>query len=77
MTENNGRAYSAVSKTRYLEETGFTDGQLTGWIKRHLTKGVHFQTFGRTTVIFTEEMERWLKQGGPQGLDSEAQAAYR
>ncbi|MEE9223004.1 MAG: hypothetical protein V3V40_06065 [Nitrosomonadaceae bacterium] len=57
---------AGIAKTKYLEESGFTDGQLRGWIERYLKKGIHYQTFGRTTVIFIEEMDKWLRNGGPQ-----------
>lgn len=49
-----------VTKEKYCEETGLKETTLEGWIKRQLTRGVHFVVHGRTTLVDPEAIEQWL-----------------
>ena len=51
-----------ISKTKYIEESGLSDGVLRGWFDRHLHRGVHYQVIGHTTMINVELVDEWITQ---------------
>lgn len=55
---------SWVARKRYSEMTGIPESTIRGWQARNLTRGVHFQVHGRTTLINQEEINKWLTELG-------------
>jgi len=51
-----------ISKTKYIEASGLSDGVLRGWFDRYLERGVHYQVIGQTTLINVELVDNWISQ---------------
>ena len=51
-----------ISKTKYIEESGLSNGVLRGWFDRYLERGVHYQVIGQTTLINVELIDDWISQ---------------
>ena len=51
-----------ISKAKYIEESGLSNGVLRGWFDRHLHRGVHYQVIGHTTMINVELVDEWITQ---------------
>lgn len=39
-----------ISKAKYIEASGLSNGVLRGWFDRYLERGVHYQVIGQTTL---------------------------
>ena len=50
-----------IDKAKFADEHGVKASTVSGWMQRHWTKGVHYYVIGRTTMIDTEEFERWIR----------------
>ena len=50
-----------IDKSKFCVQHGVKASTLSGWMQRHWTKGIHYYVIGRTTMIDTEEFDRWIK----------------
>lgn len=68
-----------VTKDKYLEKSGLTNGVLRGWFDRHLRRGVHYQVIGHTTMINVELVDEWITQqvSDPKGGDCESESTAK
>ena len=55
-----------IDKTKYCTDHGVKAHKVSNWMQRHWTKGLHYFVIGRTTMIDTEEVERWIRQNTPE-----------
>jgi hypothetical protein len=50
-----------LDKSKFAMEHGVKASTVSGWMQRHWTKGLQYYVIGRTTMIDTEEFERWIR----------------
>ena len=68
-----------VSKTKYIEESGLSNGVLRGWFDRYLERGVHYQVIRQTTLINVELVDDWISQqvSVRRGEDCESESTVK
>ena len=64
-----------LNKTKFANDHGVKSSTVQGWMQRHWTKGVHYYVIGRTTMIDTEEFERWIRSS--QQVSDHAETGYK
>lgn len=59
----------AISKEGLAQELGVSEGTIDGWMKRDLTRGVHYVVKGHTALFYIEEimMQVFDLNGGADG----------
>ena len=53
---------SWITKEKYCELSGLSNGRIRGHIQRAWQRGTHFQIIGKTTMINLQEVEQWWQQ---------------